>query len=157
MIYSSFTEKTKTYLKSLRILKDYASFDVYFNTSWSIPKKYVEGIEVIKSDNSDRVNFNVFSFVVPNTPETVNNVEKSFDEIIKYNKDREEKERLFKEKIQELKRVFESKNVEELKGLHFEMNELTTSLSDLEEENLEKNGQGTGEHADVVQEREVEG
>ena len=82
---------------------------------------------------------------------------KNFDEIIKYNKDREEKERLFKEKIQELKRVFESKNVEELKGLHFEMNELTTSLSDLEEENLEKNGQGTGEHADVVQEREVEG
>ena len=43
------------------------------------------------------------------------------------------------------------------RAIVFEMNELTTSLSDLEEENLEKNGQGTGEHADVVQDREVEG
>tara|TARA_R110000772_G_scaffold40293_6_gene94359 strand:- start:873 stop:1346 length:474 start_codon:yes stop_codon:yes gene_type:complete len=157
MIYSSFTEKTKTYLKSLRVLKDYVSFDVYINSSWNIPKRYVENIEIIQLDNSDRVNFKVFSFVVPNTTETVNNVETSIDNITKYNKDREEKDRLFKEKIQELKSVFESKNVEELKGLHFEMEELTTSLMDLEEEKIEKNGQETGEHADVVQERKVEG
>jgi len=68
--------------------------------------------------------------------------------------EREEKEKLFKDKIQELKSMFESKDVSSLKRLYFEIDE-NTSL-DLEVK-LEEDGQTDGESDDMVQEREAEG
>ena len=41
MIFSNFTEGLKPYLKSVRVLKDYVSFDLYLSNFWSIPKKFV--------------------------------------------------------------------------------------------------------------------
>lgn len=156
MIFSNFTEGLKPYLKSVRVLKDYVSFDLYFSNFWSIPKKYVtKNIEVIKSDKTDRPNTELYSFVVMNQKELVDELENSINDIISYNKEKEEKEKLFKQKIQELKSMFESKGVEELKRLQFEMEE-DVRLG-LNEENLEEDGQRTEGHDDLVQEREVEG
>lgn len=155
MIFSEFTKKTSTYLKSLRYLKNYASFDIYLNSNWVIPKKYVEGIEVIAQDSSDRPNTKVYSFVVENTTELVNKLETALDNVIKHNREREEKEKLFKEKIQELKSMFETKDVDSLKALYFQIDTETT-LS-LDDEKIEDDGQKAGEHDGMVQEREVEG
>lgn len=156
MIFSNFTEELKPYLKSVRVLKDYVSFDLYFSNFWSIPKKYVtKNIEVIKSDKTDRPNTELYSFVVMNQKELVDELENSINDIISYNKEKEEKEKLFKQKIQELKSMFESKGVEELKRLQFEMEE-DVRLG-LNEENLVEDGQRTEGHDDLVQEREVEG
>ena len=155
MIFSEFTNKTRTYLKSLRYLKDYASFDVYFSSTWVIPKKFVEDIEVIKQDNTDRPNFAVYSFVVQNSNDLVDKLETAIDNVIRHNREREEKERLFKEKIQELKSLFESTDVSDLKRLHFEVDEDTTLM--LEVEKVEDNGQDTEGPVDMVQERETEG
>ena len=47
MTFSNFTEETKPYLKSLRYLKDFVSFDIYLKSSWGIPKKYTNGVEVM--------------------------------------------------------------------------------------------------------------
>ena len=153
MIFSTFTEETKSYLKSVRLLKDFISFDVYLKSGWNIPKKYTEGVEVLSQD-SDREDFKLFAFVVKNERELVDMVEKCVSNIFKYNREREEKERLFKEKVQELKGMFESQDVNKLKMLYFNFDEDTT----LElEDNIEDNGQGDGESSDVVQEREVEG
>ena len=156
MIFSNFTEELKPYLKSVRVLKDYVSFDLYFSNFWSIPKKYLtKNIEVIKSDKTDRPNTDLYSFVVMNQKELVDELETTINNIISYNKEKEEKEKLFKQKIQELKSMFESKGVEELKRLQFEMEEdVRLGLS---EENLEEDGQRTEGHDDLVQEREVEG
>ena len=159
MIFSDFTEKTKQYIKSVRYIKDYISFDLYMKTSWVIPKKYVEGIEVVSQDKSDRPNNTLYSFVVQNEKELVNTLETALDNVINYNKEREEKEKLFKEKIDELKSVFENKNVDELKTLYFELNN-NTSLVDKEEilENEQPNkSEGDGGHDVVVQEGEIEG
>jgi hypothetical protein len=156
MIFSNFTEGLKPYLKSVRVLKDYVSFDLYLSNFWSIPKKFVtKNIEVIKSDKTDTPNTVLYSFVVMNQKEFVEELEHSFNNIVAYNKEKEEKEKLFKLKIQELKSMFETKGVDELKTLHFEMEE-EVRLG-LEDENLEEDGQRTEGHDDLVQEREVEG
>jgi hypothetical protein len=159
MIFSEFTSKTITYIKSVRYLKEYVSFDLYLNTSWVIPKKFVENIEVIKQEKSDRVNFNLYSFVVLNDKQNVNLVEKAIDNIFKYNKEREEKERLFKQKMDELKSVFENKNVDELKRLYFEINENTTldPKEEIIEDEQQDDPKGDGGHDVMVQERTVEG
>lgn len=157
MIFSNFTEELKPYLKSVRVLKDYVSFDLYLSSFWSIPKKFItDGIEVINQENSDRPDSKVYSFVVKNEKQMVDSIEKAFKSIVSYNKEKEEKERLFKQKIQELKTMFESKGVDELKTLHFEMEEEVVRLG-LKDENLEEDGQGTEGHDDLVQEREAEG
>lgn len=156
MIFSNFTEQLKPYLKSVRILKGYVSFDLYLSNFWSIPKKFVtDGIEIIKSDNVDKPNTVLYSLVVKNERDMVDSLEECFNNIVSYNKEKEEKERLFKQKIQELKTMFESKGVDELKGLHFEMTE-EVRLG-LDDENIEENGKGAEGYDDLVQEREVEG
>ena len=114
-----------------------------------------KNIEVIKSDKTDTPNTVLYSFVVMNQKEFVEELEHSFNNIVAYNKEKEEKEKLFKLKIQELKSMFETKGVDELKTLHFEMEE-EVRLG-LEDENLEEDGQRTEGHDDLVQEREVEG
>ena len=154
MIFSTFTETTKSYLKSVRVLKDFVSFDIYLKSSWGIPKKYTKDIEVIKQDNSDKPEFTLYSLVVKNERELVNELETAINGIIKFNQEREEKEKLFKDKIQELKSMFETNDVDSLKRLYFEINENTTL--DLEE-NLNEDGEPEGptEHDDVVQEREA--
>jgi patatin-like phospholipase/acyl hydrolase len=56
------------------------------------------------------------------------------DNIIRSNVEREEKEKLFKSKVQELKSIFEKENLENLKGLKFDVEELTKLLQDEPEE-----------------------
>jgi hypothetical protein len=71
----------------------------------------------------------VSSFVCENKENLLDLIEETFDSIVKTNIEREEKERLFKTKVQELKSIFETKNLESLKGLKFDMEELTKLIS----------------------------
>ena len=118
MIYSQFLNKTQKYLKSVRILKNYVSFDMIFPSSWVMVTKPTEGIEILQNNNAESGDL-VTSFVCQNQTEIVN----------KTNREREEKERLFKSKVQELKSIFEKENLENLKGLKFDMEELTKLMS----------------------------
>ena len=128
MIYSQFLNKTQKYLKSVRILKNYVSFDMIFPSSWVMVTKLTEGIEILQNNNTESGDL-VTSFVCQNQTEIVNKIEELIDLIIKTNREREEKERLFKSKVQELKSIFEKENLENLKGLKFDMEELTKLMS----------------------------
>ena len=58
----------------------------------------------------------------------------SLNNIITYNKEREEKENLFKTKVEELKSLFEKENISHLRGLKFDVEDLNlTQLSNGEE------------------------
>ena len=59
------------------------------------------------------------------------------DSFIKTNIEREEKERLFKSKVQELKNIFEKEKLENLKSLKFDIEELTKILQDNEPEEVD--------------------
>lgn len=128
MIYSQFLNKTQKYLKSVRILKNYVSFDMIFPTSWVMITKPTEGIEILQNSNTETGDL-VTSFVCENKSEIVNKIEELIDLIVKTNREREEKERLFKSKVQELKSIFEKENLENLKGLKFDMEELTKLIN----------------------------
>jgi hypothetical protein len=144
MIYSQFINKTSKYLKSVRVLKNYVSLDMSFPTNWVMLKNPPEGIEFLQNETQDG-KF-VSSFVCENKKEFLDIVEETLDFIITTNIEREEKEKLFKSKVQELKSIFESENLDNLKGLKFDMEELTKLMSN-EPENIDRRDAKTSEPA----------
>jgi hypothetical protein len=79
-------------------------------------------------------NERLFSFVSEITEEDVEKVSGNIQNIIKYNLEREEKEKLFDSKVNELKMIFEKQNLSNLKSLHFDIKQAKIELVDNEEE-----------------------
>jgi hypothetical protein len=123
------------YLQSVRKLENYLSFDVSFPITWKLPKKYVDEEKVMEQPSKiDKHRF--FSFVSEITEENVGLISENLKNIIKYNLEREEKDKLFQNKVDELKGVFEKQNLNNLKNLSFEFNNVKSKieLEDYEEE-----------------------
>lgn len=133
MIYSQFITATSKYLKSVRIIKDYVTFDMVFPQTWMIPKKAPENIEILQ--NQDKDGSIVTSFVCVSNVTLINVVEETIERVIKTNIEREEKERLFKNKVSELKQIFEKENLENLKGLKFDLEEFANLITNTDEQN----------------------
>ena len=131
MIYSQFISVTSNYLKSVRILKNYVSFDMIFPSTWVVPKKN-ENVEVL--ENQDKDGSVITSFVCVNSTNLIDMVETTIGNVIKSNIEREEKERLFKNKVQELKHIFEKENLENLKGLKFDLEEFASLMTNNNDE-----------------------
>ena len=108
------------YIQSVRKLKEFLSFDVSFPSTWKLPKKFVREDRVVEQE-SKIPNERMISFVSEISEEDVETTYKNIQSIIKYNLDREEKERLFNEKVNELKSLFEKQNLTNLKGLEFQI------------------------------------
>jgi hypothetical protein len=130
------------YLKSVRKLKTYLSFDIHFPDTWKIPKKYVNEKALIEND-SDINGYRLFSFVAEFNELSIDEVTNSIKNVISYNKEREEKERLFQSKVDELKTIFEKQNLNNLQALKFEITEPKIELED-DEESSEPNRRDAG-------------
>lgn len=124
------------YLQSVRKIKNYLTFDISFPTTWKLPKKYVDESKIMEQE-SQIPNERLFSYISEITEDDIENVYTNLKNIIKYNLDREEKDRLFETKVQELKKIFEKQNLEKLKGLYFDIDEpklIKPTLEDDEEQ-----------------------
>jgi hypothetical protein len=122
------------YLQSVRKLKNYLSFDVSFPESWKLPKKYVEEDKILQQE-SQKPNEKLFSFVSEFNEEEVEKIAGNIKSIINYNLEREEKERLFHSKVDELKNVFEKQSLNNLKNLKFDIKSIQNlELEDNEDE-----------------------
>ncbi len=132
MIYSEFITSTSNYLKSVRILKNYVTFDMSFPSTWLLPKRGPENVEILQ--NSDKDGSVITSFVCENASKFIDVIENTIQTVIKTNIEREEKERLFKNKVQELKQIFEKENLENLKGLKFDLEEFENLLTQRNDE-----------------------
>ena len=121
------------YLQSVRKMKNYLSFDISFPTTWKLPKKFVEEDKIMEQQ-STIPNERLFSFVTEISEEGVQKVHSNIKSIIKYNLEREEKDRLFESKVDELKKLFEKQNLEKLKGLYFDISETTSKIVELEDD-----------------------
>jgi len=119
-----------TYLVSVRKLKNYISVDIQFPKQWKIPKKYVNEDKIVENDKIDN-DYRFFSFVTEFDEKVLNETVGNVKNIISYNKEIELKERLLKQKIDELKRIFETENIESLQSLTFDI--LEEKLNDGEE------------------------
>jgi len=120
------------YLVSIRKLENYISVDVEIPTEWKLPKKYVDEKKVMEQD-SNTPNHRFFSFVSEILEEDIERTSQNIQNIIKYNLEREEKEKLFEEKVNELKIIFEKQTLKSLKNLKFEIKLNKIELEDGEE------------------------
>jgi hypothetical protein len=126
------------YLVSVRRLQNYLSIDIEFPLTWKIPKRFAQEDKIIENQKLNE-NGRFFSFVCEFDETVVNLTVDNIKNIISYNKEIELKERLLKQKIDELKRIFESKKLENLQTLKFELFE--EKLDDGEED-FNKGGTG---------------
>ena len=119
------------YLVTVRKLKNYLSIDIEFPTQWKIPKRFVDEDKIMENQKMSE-NKRFFSFVSDfsenNLDRTIDNIKK----IIAYNKEIELKEKLLKQKIEELKKIFEKKDLENLQNLKFEL--IEEKINDGEED-----------------------
>lgn len=117
------------YLFQIRKLKDYLSIDLVFPTKWVLPKNILETIETVPF-TPETADTKGFSFVCPLQEEQITTTIVKIGKIIKYNKEKEMKEYLFKETIDQLKKTFEKNDLETLKRLYFDFE---TDIENLED------------------------
>ena len=107
------------YLHSIRKLKTYLSFDMVFPTKWSLPKSIVEEGQIIGFE-AENQNLKGISFVSPIDDSEVSKTMIKISKVIKLNKEKELKERLFKETVERLKSTFEKTDLDKLQNLYFD-------------------------------------
>lgn len=129
------------YLLSIRKLKTYLSFDLELPNHWKIPKRFAKEDKVVEI-NSKNENTRGFSFVSSFNEDELEETLNSIRNIISYNKEIELKEELLKQKIVELKRIFETKDLDHLKSLKFDV--LKEERLEHGEETINPSGEGIG-------------
>ena len=133
------------FIHSIRKLESYLSFDMKFPTKWSIPKSIVDEGQVVGFEVDDP-NMKGVTFICPIGEKEVSSTIVKIGKIIKLNQERELKERLFKQTVEQLKHTFEKTDLDKLQNLYFDFDvedELNTELdTEIEIEN-EQDGQGS--------------
>ena len=137
------------YVHSIRRLESYLSFDMKFPSKWSIPKSIVEEGQVVGFEVEDQ-NSKGITFVCPIAEKDMSLTLVKIGKVIKLNKERELKERLFKQTVEQLKQTFEKTDLDKLQNLYFDFDEgdLDTNLNTEIETELEDEQDGQ-ESADV--------
>jgi hypothetical protein len=107
------------YIHSIRKLKTYLSFDMVFPNKWSMPKNITEEGQIVGFDSEDP-NMKGVSFVAAIDEKEVSLIIGKIGKIIKMNKERELKEKLFKQTVDQLKQTFEKNNLDKLQNLYFD-------------------------------------
>jgi hypothetical protein len=131
------------YVHSIRKLKNYLSFDMTFPTKWSLPKSIIDEGQVVGFE-ADNQNSKGVSFVSPIDEKQISLTMTKIARIIKLNKEKELKERLFKQTVEQLKLTFEKTDLDKLQNLYFDFEVEDTTLDiedDIDEPTLEINEQ----------------
>jgi hypothetical protein len=131
MNFSELLSHLFPYLSGIRKVKQYASIDLVFPSNWTFPSEIVEKGNVVQNENYKGTG-TFLSFV--GEPENIEHTLEVIFELITINLERQEKEKLLKNKIQELKHIFESSKLDELQNLRFEIPFEDQLLSGIENE-----------------------
>ena len=123
-------EKIIDYTNSIRKLEKYLSFDLVFPSTWSILKSQVDESKTVFHKNDEKGK--TVSFLSEIDEESISETILKIEKIISFNKEKEEKQRLFNEKVNELKNLFEKEGLDGLKSLKFDIDE-TPKLEGTEE------------------------
>jgi len=108
----------RPYFFSLREIENNVSFDIKLPASWSYEKIVVpyRSIKIKIQDKNEK--FVLLSLISVATKEGYDVVLSCANEIIKINKEEEEKRRLFDQKVNELKLLFEKESLDKLKDIN---------------------------------------
>lgn len=111
------------YLYSIRKLNNFVSFDMVFPIEWGVPKSILDENKVIPFEPNEGKTKGI-SFVCSIDEKDIEENIKKIHKTIKVNKDKEQKELLFKETVEKLKRTFESNDIEKLKKISIDFLEI---------------------------------
>ena len=119
--------RLKPYFKGIKVAEHFNIVEFNLKKEWLIQEK--SGIDVQQKPSGDNkqtgILYNMFYSDSKTFDEILNYVE---EEVINHNLELEEKERLLRMKVEELKRVFEDKNLEELNSLKFTTSDQSLKL-----------------------------
>jgi hypothetical protein len=93
-----------------------------FPTKWSLPKSLVEEGQIVGFE-AENQNLKGISFVSPIDDSEVSKTMSKISKVIKLNKEKELKERLFKETVERLKSTFEKTDLDKLQNLYFDFDD----------------------------------
>ena len=93
-----------------------------FPTKWSLPKSIVEEGQIVGFE-AENQNLKGISFVSPIDDSEVSKTMIKISKVIKLNKEKELKERLFKETVERLKSTFEKTDLDKLQNLYFDFDD----------------------------------
>ena len=119
------------YIHSIRKLQSYLSFDMIFPGKWAIPKSIVEEGKIVAFETENQ-NQKGISFVASVDESEISKTLSKITKIIKINKEKELKEKLFKEAVEQLKSTFEKNDLDKLKNLYFDFSEEVTPELDVD-------------------------
>jgi len=111
------------YIVSIRKVDEYVSFDTLFPSKWSVLKTQVDESKTVFTKNDD--NGKYVSFISNKWDDDISKTIETIESIITYNKEREEKEKLFTQKVKELKILFEKESLDGLRNLKIDKDETT--------------------------------
>lgn len=133
MTFYNTLETIKEYFVSLRKLETYLSIDLKFPDTWSMPKSTTTDYQVVPFELNEQGSRGMSFVCEMNEVEVEKNVT-MIQKIIRLNKERELKEVLFKEVMSELKKTFETNDLESLKRLNFYFENEKSKTEDLDHE-----------------------
>lgn len=103
------------YLHTFRKLKDYLSIDLIFPKNWEFPNEIIQKCQVVQNEKHQGEGY--FLSFVSKLDDDLENLIDVIEELISHNLEREEKERLLKVKVGELKELFKHSTLNDLRGL----------------------------------------
>jgi hypothetical protein len=141
-------KKLRPYFYSLREIKGNASLDLLIPNKWKYQITSLENIKVIQQD--DDGNKKLISIITKlNSENTAYSLTLACaNEIIKFNIEEEEKEKLFQEKMKELESIFKNSDLEKLKQIKFTENEEQNRMVDVGDRKGQEGDRGVEEKTD---------
>lgn len=129
-------DSLKPYFKGIKVAEKYNIIEFNLKKTWSIEE--TESIGVQRKEVKDDNNFLYFMFYsdTKSLDEIIDYVEES---VINRNLEIEQKEQLLRMKVEELKRVFEDKSLDELNNLKFLTEDNTLRLGSNNKNNKKEN------------------
>lgn len=117
------------YFHGMRKLKTYISLELVFPKTWEFPNDIIGKAQVEQNDKYTGDGY--FLIFVSQVNDELNNMIEVIAELINHNLEREEKERLLRAKVSELKEIFKQSSLNDLKGLRINID--TPYEDDLED------------------------
>ncbi len=141
------------YLHGIRKHEEYFIVDLNFPVDWQIPNKKIDnvGVKVYKKGDTTKV----ISFYTVFEEATCNNLMKVIEEVVRINKEREEKQHLLEQKRVELEKLFNVNSLDSLKNMSFIFNSENEYYEEIKTKLNASSGEN-GEGTDPVQENTPE-
>ena len=109
----------RPYFHSIKEAKGQAALYILIPAKWKFSMNDSENIHVKQQDGNETQNLVSIISKIRTGEDTYENIFNTAKSIIKYNVEQEEKEKLFKEKMDELKEIFMNADLDKLKHIKF--------------------------------------